>query len=295
MISLAVPPTPPRIRLLPGFVVQRHLTGAVLHGEEALPVNTLDGGALDWEDSLRAEGMPVRDLIDEAMSRFADGLRTQADAWLAPRLHATLRITRREASDPRLWDYLALRLAPDYVHWRHQPMQAHSGVASPVNASRYSGPFHTQTFSRLWWAAELFRDGSDYGPAMTACGNQDMLNSVLRLEIILHRPVAQTFVALLQKGVVRTGREVNALAAAVNAAASTLSYEALAHDDGADFEAYNAWIDNLASAPPVSFTRRPEGPDDGQVDLDGVDVLVPLFGELFTQAPVRGRTGSVEV
>jgi hypothetical protein len=229
------------------------------------------------------------------MSQFTDGLHTQADAWLAPRLHATLRITRREASDPRLWDYLTLRLAPDYVHWRHQRMQAHSGVVSPVSASRYSGPFHTQTFSRLWWAAELFRDGSDYGPAMIACGNQDMLNSVLRLEIILHRPVAQAFVALLQKGAIRTGREVNALSAAVNTAASTLSYEALAHDNGADVEAYNAWIGNVASAPPVPFTRRPEGPYDGQVDLDGVDALVPLFGELFTQAPVRGRMGSGEV
>lgn len=224
------------------------------------------------------------------MRRFEDGERTSADAWLAPRLHATLRMTRREAADPQLWNYLALRAAPDYVQWRHRSRPAHGGAAATVQAARYSGPFYTQAFARLWWAAELFRDGADYGPVVVACSNQDVLNTVLRLEMVNHRPTAQAFVALIQKGAIRNGREANAAAKAVNAAGSTLSYESIAPDFQPDSAGYRAWIESLDDAPAVSYTRVPEGPPDGGVDLDQVDILVPLFDKLFDRSTVRGRT-----
>lgn len=283
---------PERIGLLPGAITQRHLTGEVLRGEAVPPERALDGAALVWDESVRSEAKPLRDLISEAKHRFDPGERTRADAWLAPRLHATLRITRAEAADPQLWNFLSMRLAPDYVQWRHRSKPAHSDRPPSVAATRYSGTFHTQTFSRLWWAAEMFRDGEDYDPVVVACGNQDMLNSVLRLEIIHHRPTAQAFAAMLQNGSVRVGREVTALSAAVNAAGSTLSYEALAPDYQPDHDAYRAWMDEAAVAPAVSYSRSPDGPPDGRVDLDQVDVLVPLFTRLFAAAPVRGRTVS---
>lgn len=283
---------PDRVGLLPGAITQRYLTGEILRGEQLPPANALDAAALAWEESVRSEVKPLRDLVDEAMRRFKERERTGADAWLAPRLHATLRITRGEAADPRLWDFLAMRLAPDYVQWRHRPKPAHSGTPASVAAPRYSGTFHKQAFSRLWWTAELFRDGADYDPAVVACGNQDMLNSVLRLKIVHHRPAAQAFVAVLQNGTIRIGREVNTLSEAVNAAGSTLSYEALAPDYQPDQDAYRAWIDEAALAPAVSFTRPPDGPADGRVDLDQVDILVPLFTSLFDPAAVRGRTVS---
>jgi Family of unknown function (DUF6339) len=273
---------PEHIGLLPGAATQRHLTGEVRRGEAFPPVNAVDAATVAWNDPGRAEAKPLRDLIGEVFSRFDAQDRTRADAWLAPRLHATLRITRAEAADPGLWNFLTMRLAPDYVQWRHQPRPARGDNPASVAASRYSGPFHTQTFSRLWWVAELFRDGADYAPAIAACGNQDMLNSVLRLEIIHHRPTAQAFVAMLQNGTVRTGR-------AVNAAGSTLSYEALAPDYQPDYDAYRAWVEEAAIVPPVSFSRTPDGPSDGSVDLDQVDVLVPLFTRLFDPATVRGR------
>jgi len=125
---------------------------------------------------------------------------------------------------------------------------------------------------------------------VVACGNQDILHTVLRLEIIHHRPTAQAFVAMMQNGTIRTGRDANAAAKAVNAAASTLSYEFVAPDYQPDSFAYRAWIDALSHAPAVSHTRIPEGPPDGGVDLDQVDVLVPLFSRLFDRTTVRGRT-----
>ncbi|GGP91100.1 DUF6339 family protein [Streptosporangium pseudovulgare] len=269
-----------RIGHLPDDAAVKFLTSAVLEQREPLPMAAVDRASQPgpWE----AE--PVRQLLDEAMKRFEPESRTAADAWLAPLLHATLRLTRREAADSRIWNHLALRLAPDYVFWRHPGRPP----TPAVNRARFSGPFYSQTFSRLWWAAELFRNGPDYGPVVVACGNQDVLNTVLRLEVILHRPTAQAILRLLSTGAVRTGREVNALAQAVNTAGSTLAYEALAPDAVQDADSYRDWIEDLGNVL-VPYDSLPDGPTDGRVPEHAVEALVPLFERLFAEAPVRGR------
>ncbi|MBO3746190.1 hypothetical protein J5X84_08960 [Streptosporangiaceae bacterium NEAU-GS5] len=255
----------------------KFLNSAVLEDREPLP-----SAAIDRTSQLgRWPAERVWEAMEEAMKRFGPESRTAADAWLAPVLHATLRLTRREAADSSLWNHLALRVAPRYVYWRHMG-------GSSVSRARFSGPFHTQTFARLWWAAELFRDGPDYGPVVLACGNQDVLNTALRLEVILHRPTAQAMVRLLASGVIRTGREVNALAQAVNAAGSTLAYEALAPDVEQDVDSYQDWIGAFAHEH-IPYDSTPEGPDDGRVPRHSVEALTPLFTTLFSEAPVRGQ------
>lgn len=260
--------------LLPDEVAVQFLTTAVLENRAPLPSAAID----EVSDPGRWDAEPIRQLIDEALQRFSQTERTAADAWLAPVLHATLRLTRREASDSRLWNYLAMRLAPDYVFWRHLSRQPGEGVTR----ARFVGPFHTQTFARLWWAAELFRDGPDYAPVVVACGNQDVLNTVMRLDVTLHRPTAQAIVRLLSAGVIRTGREVNALAQAVNAAGSTLSYEALAPDSPRDVDAYRDWIEELKGVL-VPYDSLPEGPDDGRVQPRSINALVELFQKFLDE------------
>ena len=220
------------------------------------------------------------------MRRFADSP-TKADAWLAPRLHAVLRLTRREAAESGLWNFLALRLGSDYALWRHTGRDK-DGAPRPVSPLRLCGPFHTQVFSRLWWAAELFRDGSDYRPVEIACGNQDVLNTTLRLAITHHRPTAQAVIRLLTTQTLRQGREVNALTKAINAAASTLVFEIIAPDTRPDPDAYRTWLDQVGMAH-VPYEALPDGPDDGSVPPDTVGALLPLFTKLFEEAPVRGR------
>ncbi|WP_371403454.1 DUF6339 family protein [Kribbella sp. NBC_00662] len=228
---------------------------------------------------------PVRQLLDEAMRRF-EGDRVEADAWLAPRLHATLRMTRAEAADGRLWNYLAMVVAPDYVVWRHRG-------AEIVTATRFSGPGYTQAFARLWWAAEMFRNGPDYRPVETACGVQDVLNTTLRLDVIDHRPTALAIVAVLNRliadGMSRLGDRVNALSSAINAAGSTLVYDVLAPDELVDGAALQGWIDESTDAPPVPWDRLPFGPDDGSVSSRKLDSLRHLFEALLEDAPIRTR------
>jgi len=60
-----------------------------------------------------------QELMEDVIGNYrGDKLPASSDSWLAPRVHATLRLTRQEASDPRIWIYLAVVSAPDYVRHR---------------------------------------------------------------------------------------------------------------------------------------------------------------------------------
>ncbi|MBD0693636.1 DUF6339 family protein [Streptomyces sp. CBMA123] len=288
---------PERLALLPNAEAGDFLTEGLLTGREDVPSIKLNQVTEPLpHDDRRGELLPVRDLAEDAMAYcLHNGLKaTQADAWLAPRLHAALRLTRREAADPRFWNYLALGVAPDYVVWRHLA-DPKDGKAAKVAAERFRGQYHKQAFARLWWAAELFRDGPDYGPVVTACGNQDILNTVLRMSVIGHRPTAQAIVRLVTKGEVATGREANALAGAVNAAAATLMYDVIAPDHPErDPRPLLDWIDEAETARQVSRNTLPTGPDEEPAPELSVTVLADYFADLFADAPVRGRDESGE-
>jgi hypothetical protein len=272
--------------LLPDAMVTKFLGRGIQSGQENPPQVALRKASIMFPDTeARWRSGPVRELLDEAMRRF-EGNRARADGWLAPRLHATLRMTRAEAADSRRWNFLAMVIAPNYVVWRHRGTEM-------AAAGRFSGPHYTQAFARLWWAAELFRDGADYGPVEVACRVQDVLNTTMRLDVIDHRPTALAIIGVLERlmsaGTPRLGDHVNALSSAVNAAGSTLVYDVLAPDGSADTEALQEWIDDSANMPPVPWDRLPYGPEDGEVDRHTVDALLPLFDRLLSEAPIRRR------
>ncbi|MFD8706691.1 DUF6339 family protein [Kitasatospora sp. NPDC059648] len=282
---------PERLALLPNAEASEFLTEGLLTGREDVPSIKLNQVTepLPHTDR-RGDLQPIRDLAEDAMAYCQNsGLKaTQADAWLAPRLHAALRLTRREAADPGLWNYLALGVAPDYVVWRHLP-EPKDGKVAKVAADRLRGQYHKQAFARLWWAAELFRDGSDYGPVVMACGNQDILNTALRASVINHRPTAQAIVRLVENEVVTTGREVNALVGAVNASAATLMYDVIAPDSEREFRPLVDWIDEAETARQVSRNALPVGPNEAPAPQISVETLAAYFADLFADAPVRGR------
>lgn len=280
---------PERLALLAGSAVDPFLTEELLKAEQvhggidlAKVVEPLPEGDARWSVE------PIRSLVEDAMFEFRED-RTRADAWLAPRLHATLRLTRREAADKRLWNHLALAVAPDYVAWRHVSEPTANRPERRIAAERFRGPADRQCFSRLWWAAELFRNGPDYEPVVAACGNQDLIHSVLKKELIDHRPTAQALVRLLQRGLVTTGREIDGLSVAINAAGATLVYDVLAPDEPKNPARLRDWIAEAGSAPPVGRHSLPEGPDEDPVPEESVTALTSYFADLFETAPVRGK------
>jgi len=280
---------PERLALLATSAVDPFLTEELLTGEQV-------HGGIDLakvveplpEDDARWSVEPIRSLVEDAMYGFRED-RTRADAWLATRLHATLRLTRREAADKRLWNHIAMGVAPDYVAWRHLSEPTANRPQRRIAAERCCGPADRQCFSRLWWAAELFRNGPDYEPVEAACGNQDLIHTVLRMELIDHRPTAQALVRLLKSGQVSTGREIFGLSVAINAAGATLVYDVLGQDEPRDPARLRDWIAEAGSAPPVDRRRLPDGPDEDPVPEESVAALTDYFAELFETAPVRDR------
>ncbi|MCX3063631.1 DUF6339 family protein [Streptomyces beihaiensis] len=271
---------PEFIGLLDAETATEQLTEGLLTGVEKPRSLALDELVQPLPHEERFRARPVRALLDRVMHLCRNEKPTAADEWLAPRLHATLRLTRAEAADPELWSCLALLVAPDYVVWRH-------GRSGKVDAVRFQGPHYKQAFARLWWAAEMFRDGDDYRPAARICRNQDMLNTALRLDVVDHRPVAQAVAVLLERGVVTTGREVNALCTVVNAAAMTLAYDVIAPDIERDQVAVADWIRYEAVLP--GDLVLPTGPAESRAPQESVDTLTELFADLFKDAPVRDR------
>ncbi|MFZ3497838.1 DUF6339 family protein [Streptomyces sp. 5.8] len=277
---------PSALGLLSDGAATKHLGRGMLAGHDNRPQVALRKAAESLpETEARWRTAPLRELLDEAMNRFEDN-RAAADGWLAPRLHATLRMTRAEAADCRRWNFLAMLVGSDYVFWRHKGTEA----AAP---SRFVGPHYTQAFARLWWAAELFRDGSDYRPVEIACRVQDVLNTTMRLDVIDHRPTAQAILRVLERlmadGTPRLGDRINALSSAVNAAGSTLVYDVLAPDRPTDHDALHDWIAEAEHSPAVPWERLPDGPDDGSVSGRALEALLPLFEQLSAEAPLRHR------
>ncbi|MEZ4444868.1 MAG: DUF6339 family protein [Polyangiaceae bacterium] len=81
------------------------------------------------------------------------------DAALAEPLHRALPLSRRHASDPGIWRFLTVVHRPDVVRHRWE------NRSLALTKRRYWTPGtrpDSNTLARLWWIAELTRDGDDY-------------------------------------------------------------------------------------------------------------------------------------
>jgi hypothetical protein len=230
-------------------------------------------------------------VMEEAMHRFSAKDRADSDVWAGPRLHAALRLTRREASRRGVWRYLGACVFPEYVRWRWFKTKKKPPEPPPIE--RFIGDGTKHALGRLWWMAEMFRDGLDYEPAAKALSNQDLINNLFKNDTAHHRPTAQGAVRVLVPGDGRpalTGREANALAKAVNAAAATVLLDAYAPDEPLDDAARGFWIGQGQDHDPVIyFDVLPAAPNDPVTPPDSVDRMEKLLAELLAEAPVRGK------
>lgn len=101
---------------------------------------------------------PVDELVDRVLADTS-AYDTAIDAIAAPELHRALRLTRREASDPAIWRFLAVVHRPDFIRHRWEFR------SWATMKSRFWSPgtrHDSNTFCRLWWIAELTVADDDY-------------------------------------------------------------------------------------------------------------------------------------
>jgi hypothetical protein len=235
---------------------------------------------------------PIALLLKEAMARFEGESPAKSDRWLGPRVHAGLRLTRQEASRQGVWSFLGATVAREYTIWRFKGKP--DDPEAPPGLDRFAGPDYKQAIARLWWMAELFRNGDDYRPAEQALSNQDATNYLFRLNVAHHRPSALAAIQVLfpQGGDAKTGREANALAKAINASAATVLIDATAPDVAVpiDVHARKEWIDAADDYDPSKFfDDLPPAPSDPPVPAESLAASEKLLTELFKEAKVRGK------
>mgnify|MGYP000156245736 CR=1 FL=1 len=150
---------------------------------------------------------PIDERIEEI--RKDDDISPQEskiDAELAPTLHRTLDISRRQAADAGLWHYLCVVRFAGFVHYRWDH------VYNPENPSNMSEKFlkagadiYSNALHRLWWAAELtYEEGQsgkpedrDYDRTKRVLRFQELANDVFDRWFARYRPVAVSCVDLL--------------------------------------------------------------------------------------------------
>ena len=244
----------------------------------------LDGVRADFARELPLDD--ARLVIDEAMRRFPDH-RARSDAWLGPRLHDAIRLTRREAARRGIWRFLGVVEFDDYVRWRFGGT-SDDGDPTPAKLERFvGGDYSKHALTRLWWMAELFRNGPDYSPAEKGLSNQDLTNNLFKMDIAHHRPIALGAVEVLQS---EGGREANALAKAMNAAATTLVVDLIAPDAPFDDAARESWLEDATDRDPtLTFDTLPAGPNEPQVPANSLETMTDLLRALLAEAPVRVR------
>ncbi|GAA5521515.1 DUF6339 family protein [Aliifodinibius salicampi] len=73
----------------------------------------------------------------------------QMDAYIAPKLHSILDISRSQATDSGFWKYLTI------VEFRKFVRHRWANADGKVSIDRYWGSKRRNALCRLWWAAEL--------------------------------------------------------------------------------------------------------------------------------------------
>ncbi len=158
--------------------------------------------------------------LDETCSKFT-AHDAAMDAHAAPLIHRALPMCRRHACDPSAWRFLTVVHRPDFVRHRWQnrslaAMRAHFWRAGMRHDSNAIG--------RLWWIAELSRDGDDYTLAKRALASQQLAKLLFSRQLCGYRPAVAACVAELESA---TNSVVEQTMRRLSKALSTIVLESL--------------------------------------------------------------------
>jgi hypothetical protein len=187
--------------------------------------------------------------------------RNESDVWFAPRIHAALRLFRREAADAGVWHYLTLVRYRDYVLWRWADG---NGL---VTEERVLGNDRRNALAHLWWAAELSRNGPDYGPVEKACQMQEALVTLTEILASSNRAAAQAFIHFVmpEGGAPRSASDIKVIRRALNHSLSTYALDAAAPDPGPAADAIERWVAEVPDIGHITAAGPVIGPDDPPV------------------------------
>ncbi len=228
------------------------------------------GRTIEFDDEL------LEAVLAEALERYSDD-NNKLDAWLAPRLHNVIRVPRRIAADRRFWAWVAIEFGRDYIKHRWS-----DGGGNAIKELRFTGTHLRNGISRLWWAAELARNGRDYGPVALALKAVRIAQFALELKYSWYRPAVIAFATVCVDRKLGDSK-MQALSVRVNAYLGTRPVELVGLDENVGEEYDAEW---WAGDPPSKkhlLEGKLDGPDDGSASDVAIANLVKWFGELVDE------------
>lgn len=227
------------------------------------------------EEEFDAEA--VKALFEAALA-LENTKETDTDAWLAPRFHFLFRVSRRTAADRGMWAWLAMTICRDYVKWRF-------ASEGSVKAWRYYGDLLRNAVSRIWWGAEMVRNGPSYEYVPLVFSRVRTAQFALELSYSRYRPAAIAFTRVAE-GI--DGEEalndavMKDLSKNINAYLSLTALEArgLSEDELGIFdEDWRKHHPSLAEAQNSEVSAL-HGPNDGIVSVEAIRDLEQWFREI---------------
>jgi len=143
------------------------------------------------------ESLTLRLDVEVATPALADAVESgHAAVWVATRCKMTRwRMFADEAADEGVWRFLAVVVRPQFVRHRWE------NPTFALARSRFWG-FGTRpdsnTFSRLWWIAELTREGRDYSLTERVLAHQSLANLIFTRSFCEHRPCVEACVEVFE-------------------------------------------------------------------------------------------------
>jgi hypothetical protein len=199
------------------------------------------------------------------------------DRWLAPRLHHALRVSRRVASDRNFWAWIAMRFGSKYVFSRF------SDGEGRVSAWRFTGDLLRNGVSRLWWAAEMLRNGPDYAAVDLGLRRVVTAQYALELKYSWFRPAAIAFTRVTERGPTPLSSDMmTQLSKRANTYLPIMPLEALGYyDEGDGFD--SAWWTGSISREELLSEELSAGPTDGVVAPEALKALEAWFSDVVDE------------
>jgi Family of unknown function (DUF6339) len=170
--------------------------------ERAVELDEL-GAAIDW------------------LLRNTERYDARIDQLAAPLVHGALPLSRREAGQPGVWRFLALVAFPELIRHRWEAR------TWSTTRTRYWSPGtrpDSNAFARLWWIAELTRDGQSYALTDEVLARQPLTTPIFVRKFSSYRPAVAAFVQVMRNS---TPAEIERVAKELNGRLSTLVLESL--------------------------------------------------------------------
>jgi hypothetical protein len=252
----------------------------------------------DWDQATEAVDWVVDLELLQGLTRRAAAMlpAEQIDSWLAPRLHNSVRLPRRLAADGGIWVWLALQ-CPEIIEARFGKTEG------KVHPWRYRTVWSRNALARLWWGAEMTRNGPSYADVRHCFARTRTAQFTLELMYSWSRPAAIGFARVAEgvdEGPRLTDTQMKALSTRLKVYLSLRSLE-LGQVDREDTEEFDSeWashtpsLTSLLSPDLASLSGPANGACEEPVIVGMCEWFRQIVSELKDTAPSMVRNESTD-